>query len=151
STHAARYLAMYRLDAGFEVRETARYAAKTAPKFVDARVVSLQDWQSGEIISHCSGRLAPISSEDLQDFTRAGADFSVLWWERHSSMCLLLGPARFVNHDCSPNTRFRQLENGDLAFQAIRKIHVGEEITTSYGPHYFGQNNESCACNTCER
>jgi len=59
-----------------------------------------------------------------------------------------LGPSSFVNHDCDANCEIESLGDGAM-LKAIRKILPGDEITISYGPCYFGE--ENCMCRSCEK
>ena len=64
---------------------------------------------------------------------------------------LLLGPLRFVNHDCEANVEF--LPKGDkheIMVRALRRINKGEEITVRYGKEYFAADNDRCLCGSCE-
>jgi SET domain-containing protein len=46
-------------------------------------------------------------------------------------------PLRFANHACAPNTVFK-VEQGRVAFYALRDIAPGEELTVRYGPTHHG-------------
>ncbi len=77
-------------------------------------------------------------------------DFSIVNSTRKNQELLMLGPSRFVNHDCNGNTRY-VATGGRMTLVACRIILVGEEITVSYGDNYFGMDNRECLCATCER
>ncbi|KAJ2472725.1 histone lysine methyltransferase Set9, partial [Coemansia sp. RSA 2322] len=147
--HAGRYFSMYLPEAGYEIDLTDRY--KVVTKRSEARVVATKRYTLGMVISLCSGSVARLSEPEIQRMEREQADFSVMWWSKKKSMCLFLGPARFVNHDCDSNCRFTALGSDAICFQALRTIEPGEEITTHYGSSYFGDNNCECLCATCEK
>ncbi|KAJ2745796.1 histone lysine methyltransferase Set9, partial [Coemansia sp. BCRC 34490] len=147
--HAARYLAMYLPDAGFEVGETWRYRAVSGAS--EAKVVATGRFMLGSTIRLCTGGVARLSDAEIERMEREQADFSVIWWSKKNSMCLLLGPARFVNHDCDANCRFTTQGADAICLQAQRTIEPGDEITTNYGDDYFGHNNCECLCATCEK
>ncbi|CAO1624397.1 unnamed protein product [Jaminaea pallidilutea] len=78
-----------------------------------------------------------------------GRDFSIIKSSMRNCSQLLLGPARFVNHDCDPSVQFYR--NGQhMMFKVLRPIAVNEEILVGYGDHYFGWENCECLCSTCE-
>ncbi|MBC7700491.1 SET domain-containing protein-lysine N-methyltransferase [Aquabacterium sp.] len=53
-------------------------------------------------------------------------------------------PLRFANHSCVPNMVFK-VQQGRVAFYALRDIAVGEELTVAYGPtHHAGR--LACRC-----
>lgn len=79
-----------------------------------------------------------------------GRDFSVIRSARKGCSQLLLGPARFVNHDCDPNCEFHRLGQSQMVFKCLRDIGLNEEITTYYGDNYFEWENSECMCKTCE-
>jgi len=61
-----------------------------------------------------------------------------------------LNLARYVNHDCDPNTE-AESNHGRLMFRAIKPIAAGSEITLDYGEEhmelYFGK--AGCLCPSC--
>ena len=75
--------------------------------------------------------------------------FSIVESARHGP-CMYLGPGRFVNHDCDPNCQLTAKSGMSMTFKVVREIQVGEELTTFYGPNYFGLGNCECLCATCE-
>jgi SET domain len=62
--------------------------------------------------------------------------------ERTGCPYIVVGPARFTNHDCDSNARLVTCDSFSIGVEAKRKIHPGEEITASYGEHYFGDTGE---------
>ncbi|KAJ1952572.1 histone lysine methyltransferase Set9 [Linderina pennispora] len=147
--HAARYFSMYLPEAGYEIGQTDRYKVVTGKS--EAKIVATKQYTLGMVINLCSGSVAKLSEHEIGRLERERADFSVMWWSKKKSMCLFLGPARFVNHDCDSNCRFTALGSDAICFQALRTIEPGEEITTHYGSSYFGENNCECLCATCEK
>ncbi|KAJ2721225.1 histone lysine methyltransferase Set9 [Coemansia sp. Benny D115] len=147
--HAARYFSMYLPAAGYEIAQTDRYMPVTGQS--EARIVATKRYMLGMVISLCSGSVARLGPGEVDRMEKEKADFSVMWWSKKKSMCLFLGPARFVNHDCDSNCRFTALGSDAICFQALRTIEPGEEITTHYGSCYFGDNNCECLCATCEK
>ncbi|KAJ2358699.1 histone lysine methyltransferase Set9 [Coemansia erecta] len=147
--HAGRYFSMYLPGAGYEVGQTLRYCPVTGQG--EARVVATKRYTLGMVISLCSGSVARLSDDETRRMEAERADFSVIWWRKKKAMCLFLGPARFVNHDCDSNCQFTALGSDAICFQALRTIEPGEEITTHYGSSYFGENNCECLCATCEK
>ncbi|KAJ3143112.1 hypothetical protein HK100_010695 [Physocladia obscura] len=143
--HMKRYFSMYLPNAGFEVAKTMRY--KNSGK-VEACVISTKKWNPGDEIRLCSGYIAELTEHD--EIHLANRDFSVLYSTRKGCMCLFLGPARFVNHDCQPNCNFIPTGTNAICFKVLREIEIGQEITTFYGGDYFGDGNSECLCATCE-
>jgi SET domain-containing protein len=53
-------------------------------------------------------------------------------------------PLRFANHSCAPNMVLK-VQQGRVAFYALRDIALGEELTVAYGPtHHAGR--LACRC-----
>ncbi|KAJ3139422.1 hypothetical protein HK100_011563 [Physocladia obscura] len=143
--HMKRYFSMYLPSAGFEIAKTTRY--KDSGK-VEACIISTKKWSPGDEIRYCTGYIAELTEQD--ELHLANRDFSVLYSTRKGCMCLFLGPARFVNHDCQPNCKFIPTGTNSICFKVLRDIEVGDEITTFYGGDYFGEGNRECLCATCE-
>lgn len=53
-------------------------------------------------------------------------------------------PLRHANHACEPNTVLK-VEQGRVAFYALRDIASGEELTVRYGPTHHG-GRLACRC-----
>ena len=63
---------------------------------------------------------------------------------------LTLGPMRFVNSDCDPNSEYDFTGDADLVrLRTRRTLYPGDEITVKYGANFF-DSNESL-CQKCER
>lgn len=126
-----------------QIDTTSLYRLATMSK--ELCVVARKPLKVDMLIHHLSGNLSPFDPEHHPpDF------FSVL---RNSQgrEYVLLGPARFVNHDCDPNVQM-EYRGGDhtIAFRVIKAILPGEEILGYYGRHYFGTDNVDCLCQTCQ-
>ena len=86
------------------------------------------------------------------------SDLSVMRGELERDELELLGPIRFANHSCSPNTKFFMgytssflPHNRCIFLQVIKSIEVGEEITVSYGINYFKDGRLKCRCRHKEK
>ncbi|KAK0518442.1 histone lysine methyltransferase Set9 [Tilletia horrida] len=137
------------------------YRSSGAPK-VDMAVRATRAYNPGEFIPRLTGGFLELSNEEDErmkaeaDAAREGLqpgqigtsavparDFSVIRSLQKKCSLLLLGPARFVNHDCRANVTFVPTQNG-MTFRCIRRIEAGEEITCFYGLHYFEWDNAEC-------
>ena len=81
------------------------------------------------------------------------SDLSVMRGELDTDELVLLGPIRFANHSCSPNTQFflgytsPLLQHNKCVFlKVISSIQPFEEITVSYGSNYFKDGRLKCRC-----
>ncbi|CCG80774.1 Histone-lysine N-methyltransferase set9 [Taphrina deformans PYCC 5710] len=142
--HVRKYLCIYLPQAGFEICSTNRYPG---PKS-ESCVIANKSLKSGEILKFLAGTIVAMTEEE-EDYYEAEHDFSILHSSRLDSMCLFLGPARFVNHDCEPNGAF-VTQGASIAITTIRPVRIGEELTVFYSPDYFGPNNIDCLCASCE-
>ncbi|KIY67181.1 hypothetical protein CYLTODRAFT_353821 [Cylindrobasidium torrendii FP15055 ss-10] len=156
-THASRYLALYDPSGSVEIAHTSRYSHRTGKS--ELCVLATRPLPAKFELKDLTGSLAVLTDEEDEELKRTnpGArgtsvrrDFSVIFLENRNKSALFLGPARFVNHDCDPNSELYR-KNKSIVFRTLRPIKVGEEITASYGPSYFGRQNKHCLCETCER
>ncbi|KAL4401578.1 histone lysine methyltransferase Set9 [Malassezia pachydermatis] len=146
--------------------ETARYHAHLSPGRTDLCVLALRSFQPDDTITFCTAALKDLTraedealreeaaqarAADVRDgHVRPQRDFSIIRSSSRKCSQLLLGPARFINHDCQPNAEFRRSGN-QLTIRCIRPIKRNEEITTYYGDNYFELGNKECMCATCEK
>lgn len=60
-----------------------------------------------------------------------------------------IDPLRFANHACAPNMVLK-VQQGRVAFYALRDIAAGEELTARYGPtHHAGRLRCQCGAPRC--
>lgn len=135
----------------------------------DLCVVATKPFKAGDLVIMCKGGVkdltkteddalreeAALSRERRKEQQYGGVlgpgrDFSVIRSARKGCSQLLLGPARFVNHDCDPNCEFHRLGQSQMVFRCLRDVGLNEEITTYYGDNYFEVENAECMCRTCE-
>ena len=136
---------IYHPEAPFEVNSTDRYTLFTHEACVHAR----RSIRTGETIKFLAGCMLLMTDEEEASLDD-NSDFSVICTSRMKGTSVLLGPARFVNHDCDPNCKFITTNKDNITIMAIRNIAMGEEITIKYSEDYFGENNSECLCQTCE-
>ena len=137
---------MYQTDCPWEVSTTNRYTITT----YEAAVTARKRVKQGETIKYLTGTLVPLSTEESMDLDITNRNFSIVVNARKKSDQMFLGPARFANHDCSPNGRLIMKGVDSMEVKADKNINVGDEITVSYGDNYFGPDNAECLCHTCE-
>lgn len=148
--HLKGYLDIYSPKCGFEISTSDRYQVRT--KTSEACIVARKQFEPDEMVEFLTGTFARLTKEEEEML--GGSDFSVIQLSDHKSKFdtshLMLGPTRFLNHDCKPNAEFRKV-GGRAALKTIKTILPGEEITVLYANGYFGKNNKECLCATCER
>lgn len=151
--HARRYLTTYSPECGFSIDVTDRY--KVRSKVDESCVISRRNFKEGEEIKGLNGLLVHLAEDEEKELMEGRIrDFSIITSSRSGGICIMLGPARFVNHDCDANTKFVTLGGGSgmrLSLHAKRSISCGEQITVAYADNYFGKNNCECLCATCEK
>ncbi|TPX31419.1 hypothetical protein SmJEL517_g05258 [Synchytrium microbalum] len=144
--HAKRYLKMFHPEAGYEVAPTSRYMPVSGR--MEACLIACKPFKKGDILEYCTGVFTHLTPED-EEYAKF-RDFSLISLSSRKKDSLFLGPARFVNHDCDSNMQFRFIGKDSLSFEIIKDVAVGDELTTFYSPHYFGDGNRECLCQTCE-
>jgi len=156
-----------KLSVGQQLASSFTDAFGTADK-ADMAVVAIKAYKEGEFIDGLKGGVKDLTREEDEQMkieaamardrlgpgqiaaTAAPArDFSVIRSAQKGCSQLLLGPARFVNHDCNPNVEFYR-SGQSITFRCTRPIQPKDEITCYYGPNYFELNNAECLCATCE-
>lgn len=141
-----KYLDIYLPDCPFEISSTYRYSAFKQ----EASVVARKRIVRGEEIRYLCGTTVPLHEEEVALLAQDGSDFSIVESSRKNMTSGLLGPIRFVNHECEPNARLDLHGSSSAKATAIKDIEVGQEITFFYADDYFGPDNKDCLCETCE-
>ncbi|KAE8268502.1 hypothetical protein A4X09_0g3839 [Tilletia walkeri] len=134
----------------------------------DMAVCAIKAYKEGDFIDFLKGGVKDLTREEDETMKREAhdarqhlgpgqiaataapaRDFSVIRSAQKGCSQLLLGPARFVNHDCNPNVEFYRAGQS-ITFRCMRPIMPRDEITCYYGPNYFEWENAECLCATCE-
>jgi histone-lysine N-methyltransferase SUV420H len=147
-----KYLSIYLPQCKFSLVPTSQYDRHRPQVAVAAR----KHIAYGETIQYLDGMSAEIRERDLAWLVSQGRAVSIAESRRYAASFVLLCIARFVNHDCKPNSRLvnkYRKSRGDVLFSSVvatRDILPGQEITIYYAEGYFGQGNVDCLCKTCE-
>ncbi|KAF2022512.1 hypothetical protein EK21DRAFT_83191 [Setomelanomma holmii] len=144
--HLAIYVHMYLRDCPFEIMPTQRYNGTGYNVSITAR----RNIKTGEKIRYLVGIRVPIDEGQEESLAAADSDFSLIISSRQKTCSLLLGPARFANHDCNANAKLMAADCDGIQVVAVKPICIGDEVTVFYGSDYFGDGNEGCLCHTCE-
>lgn len=145
--HMRKYISIWNTDCPFEVSTTNRYTIVTHEAAVTAR----RNIKKGDVIKYLCGNKVAMTPEEENDLDLTRRDFSIVVSSRKKIPSLFLGPARFANHDCNANARLVTRGSDGMEVVAVHDIQEGDEITVTYGDHYFGENNCECLCLSCER
>ncbi|KAJ7878379.1 hypothetical protein B0H14DRAFT_2436687 [Mycena olivaceomarginata] len=155
ATHASRYFELYLPAGGIEIAHTSRYSHHTGKS--ELCVVATRALSSGTVITALKGSMAGLTDEEYTrlrctDLRNADIrrDFSIVHSSHRDKNYLLLGPTRFVNHDCANNCELFPQGKDIISLRVLRPIAIGEEVTVHYGDAYFGRKNRHCLCSTCE-
>lgn len=136
-THRYRTARLQRLQFLDTMSDEARFSAHLIPGRSDLCVMAVRSFQPDDIITYCTAALKDLTHQedqalreeaaeareaDLRDgHLRPQRDFSIIRSSRRKCSQLLLGPARFINHDCRPNAEFRR-SGHILTIRCIRPI-----------------------------
>ncbi|KAJ5882787.1 Histone-lysine N-methyltransferase set9 [Penicillium subrubescens] len=142
--HLRIYFRMFRPQCPFEIKFINAY---DYTRF-EAAVFARKPIKAGEFVKYLIGTTARLSDKEEACLRQTGKDFSIVESGK-KSVSVLLGPARFVNHDCNPNCRLFTVRSGRMVVEALRNIENGEQITVFYCDDYFGDGNLDCLCATC--
>ena len=130
----------------FAIEKTERYNMEGNE---GGKIVAKKRMTKGKKIETLLGKTAAISEEQEKNLRERGVDTSCII-EGSKSLLVVNGVVAFVNHDCEPNCKFYALPSGWICVQALKEIEPGEEITIHYAPGYFGRNQKTCQCPTCQ-
>ncbi|XP_015376729.1 PREDICTED: histone-lysine N-methyltransferase SUV420H1-A-like [Diuraphis noxia] len=105
----------------------------------DVKIVATTNLDIGQQIKTLCGRTAVIRPEDIHEGIN---DFSIMRSSKNGRDMIFLGPAAYINHDCSPNTNWAHLGESLWCAKTTKLITTGQEITADYGNNFFGDGNE---------
>jgi [histone H4]-N-methyl-L-lysine20 N-methyltransferase len=145
--HLEKYVRIYLPECPFEVTTTNRYTIDTQEASITARKAI----RGGEKIMYLTGHRVVLHKHEEAQLENTQKNFSIVTSSRTGEVSIFLGPARFANHDCSPNAQLSPVGDHGMQIVATRRINPNDEITVSYGEGYFGDNNCDCLCATCEK
>ena len=84
--------------------------------------------RKGEVFETCPVLVLP--AEEVEDFSTGFGPYVFEWGE--GKLALALGFGSLYNHSYRPNARYLDVGPRTKAFEAIREIAAGEEITVNY-------------------
>lgn len=114
--------------------------------------MATREWQAGDVIERLEGVIAEIAKgRELEILVPGVNDFSVMYSTRKGCAQLWLGPAAYLNHDCTPNCRIIPTGRDTAYVKVLRPIAPGDELLVFYGQNFFGPQNAHCLCVTCEK
>ncbi|CAG8238148.1 unnamed protein product [Penicillium olsonii] len=144
-TQLRSYLQIYSPKCPFRIATSENLSGRGP----EAAVFANRAFKIGEIIPLLGGVCVPLTRKDRLRLEESGKDFSILQSSCGRFLAMLLGPARFVNHDCMQNCEIVWPGESEAIVVALKDIHADDEITVYYGSDYFGANNQECLCRPC--
>ena len=139
------YIQVYNPKCPFKISESKQISSIDR----EAAVFATSDFKKRESIRFLNGVCVPLTKEEELQLEITGKDFSILQSYPNQPAAMFLGPARFVNHDCKPNSEIVRATPSRARIVALKNIKEDDEITVFYGQHYFGENNHECLCRSC--
>ncbi|KAG4428622.1 hypothetical protein IFR05_015896 [Cadophora sp. M221] len=141
------YLKIHLPNNAFRFASTKKYLLEE-----EACVIATRNISVGEVIDNLEGRRVPLSEEEYTNLVQEGKQFSVLEETNYCPTSLLIAPVHMLNHSCEPNAELQVMgEWFHVKVVARRYINKGDEFTISYGSAYFGDKNEGCLCEPCQK
>ncbi|KAF2672891.1 hypothetical protein BT63DRAFT_409961 [Microthyrium microscopicum] len=135
----ALYCDMLSSDCPFELATTQQYS-----QHEEWCVVAKKTMEKGTQVKYLKGANATVTNATKGTYSSLG---------RIDGACgkryITAGPARFVDHDCKPNSKL-EAKGDHTVFTTVRNVEEGEEITVYYSADFFGRGNENCSCATCK-
>ncbi|KAJ6568202.1 hypothetical protein B0H10DRAFT_2082196 [Mycena sp. CBHHK59/15] len=105
-------------------------------------VVASRVLYPGEYIYECIGLL---TTDEATDTT----ELSTITCPHHHTRHVFWGPIRMLNHDCTPNIQYVEIEDTRaMVAQTLCSIQPGQELFVDYGTDFWAGH---CPCNTYER
>lgn len=141
-----QYLCLYLPDCPFKISSTNRYTKNT----YEAAIISKLPINKDSEIKYLWGVRAILTEEEMTSLASRGFDYSIVETTRNRATSYLFGPASLSNHDCKANSRLTTDGPSRMKIMTTRDIDIGEEITVTYAPNYFGEGNCECMCKDCE-
>eukprot|EP00834_Sanchytrium_tribonematis_P006313 NODE_454_length_7238_cov_0.603306.p1 type:complete len:497 gc:universal NODE_454_length_7238_cov_0.603306:2179-3669(+) len=146
STIFTQYAMIHTKNVGYNIINTDQLMnEKDNTQEWQVSVVANKSYSPDEEIK-LQGYVFDISLSETYDLQETGKDYSVISLNKNTKS-LLLGPIRFINHDCNPNCKFSRTGNNTIGLKAIADIRSGEEFYVNFSEFYFI--GEDCFCNTC--
>lgn len=151
-THMYRYLVLYDRHFGIVVDLCNRFKGD---RECGAEIRTISARSGGEVMKFLTGCFADVTKEeDKAQIIEGVTNFSMLHNKHKNCDTLMLGPGRFVNHNCVANSEMVfNKENKNVAHFRIkesRTIEKLDEINIFYGLNYYGVNNAECQCEHCQ-
>ena len=144
--HIKMYLDPLRPCSKINIVKCAKYKRENCE---GVKTIAAIDLKEKEVLNCLKGVCTTLSADEQESLRSQKLDFSVIFSQRTKKSRLFLGPAAFVNHDCSPNCMYQSTDTSQLLIITLHEIKKGEELFCFYGTNYFGQDNQECECDTC--
>ena len=128
---------------------SSRFAVKNSRPGTGLGLFATADINQGDFILEYTGERIPTRIAD-ELTTKYLFEIDSEWTIDGASRS---NTARYINHDCHPNTEAEIDEDDRIMISAISNIAVGEELTIDYGDEYFNEfiRPSGCKCASCER